>query len=230
MGRSSRPAGTADPGLVGAVPGDPGGDGAARSSTPGRWRSSRTSAGPASRTWASPGPAPPTVGLTRWPTGWSPTHATAPPSRSRSAAFSARIVGGDVAIAVTGADAEPRLDGKPFGLNSIHHAHDGQVISLGLTAHGRPQLPGRPRRHRRRADAGLPQLRRAVGDRSAAAAARRRAAHRRAHRRLPRTRPGARRSRRGRTRRPPGRAGPPRRLGHRSGRPGAHRLGGLGPQ
>ncbi len=51
-------------------------------------------------------------------------------------AFSARIVGGDVAIAVTGADAEPRLDGKPFGLNSIHHVHDGQVVSLGTPRTG----------------------------------------------------------------------------------------------
>ena len=51
-------------------------------------------------------------------------------------AFSARIVGGEVAIAVTGADAEPRLDGKPFGLNSIQHAHDGQVISLGTPRTG----------------------------------------------------------------------------------------------
>jgi biotin-dependent carboxylase-like uncharacterized protein len=45
--------------------------------------------------------------------------------------FSARVRGGDVAIAVTGADADPSVDGVPFGTNSIHYAHDGQVISLG---------------------------------------------------------------------------------------------------
>ena len=45
--------------------------------------------------------------------------------------FSARVRGGDVAIAVTGADADPSIDGVPFGTNSIHYAHDGQVISLG---------------------------------------------------------------------------------------------------
>jgi biotin-dependent carboxylase-like uncharacterized protein len=45
--------------------------------------------------------------------------------------FSARVRGGDVAIAVTGADTDPSVNGKPFGTNSIHYAHDGQVISLG---------------------------------------------------------------------------------------------------
>ncbi|MDT5001289.1 MAG: hypothetical protein QOK12_3394 [Mycobacterium sp.] len=45
--------------------------------------------------------------------------------------FSARVHGDDVAIAVTGADANPSVNGVPFGTNSIHHAHDGQVISLG---------------------------------------------------------------------------------------------------
>ena len=44
--------------------------------------------------------------------------------------FSARVRGGDVTIAVTGADAAPSVDGLRFGTNSIHHAHDGQVISL----------------------------------------------------------------------------------------------------
>jgi biotin-dependent carboxylase-like uncharacterized protein len=44
--------------------------------------------------------------------------------------FSARVRGGDVAIAVTGADANPAANGVPFGANSIHYAHDGQVISL----------------------------------------------------------------------------------------------------
>ncbi|AKS32004.1 5-oxoprolinase/urea amidolyase family protein [Mycolicibacterium goodii] len=45
--------------------------------------------------------------------------------------FSARVRGGDVAIAVTGADTDPAVNGVPFGTNSIHHVHDGQVISLG---------------------------------------------------------------------------------------------------
>ena len=48
--------------------------------------------------------------------------------------FSARVHGGGregVAVAVTGADADPSVDGIPFGTNSIHYAHDGEVISLG---------------------------------------------------------------------------------------------------
>jgi len=32
---------------------------------------------------------------------------------------------------VTGADTDPAVNGIPFGINSIHYAHDGQVISLG---------------------------------------------------------------------------------------------------
>lgn len=47
--------------------------------------------------------------------------------------FTARVHGGNgegVAIAVTGADADPSVDGIPFGTNSIHYAHDGEVISL----------------------------------------------------------------------------------------------------
>ena len=50
--------------------------------------------------------------------------------------FSARVRGGDVAIAVTGADADPAVDGLRFGTNSIHYAHDGQVISLGAPRSG----------------------------------------------------------------------------------------------
>ena len=44
--------------------------------------------------------------------------------------------GGDVAIAVTGADTDPSVNGIPFGTNSIHYAHDGQVISLGAPRSG----------------------------------------------------------------------------------------------
>ncbi|MBJ7339565.1 5-oxoprolinase/urea amidolyase family protein [Mycolicibacterium sp.] len=50
--------------------------------------------------------------------------------------FSARVHGGDVAVAVTGADADPAVDGLRFGTNSIHHVHDGQVISMGTPRTG----------------------------------------------------------------------------------------------
>lgn len=50
--------------------------------------------------------------------------------------FSARVRGGDVAIAVTGADADPSVDGLRFGANSIRHVHDGQVIALGTPRSG----------------------------------------------------------------------------------------------
>lgn len=45
--------------------------------------------------------------------------------------FAARVRGGDVDIAVTGADTDPCVDGIKFGTNSIHRVRDGQVISLG---------------------------------------------------------------------------------------------------
>jgi biotin-dependent carboxylase-like uncharacterized protein len=50
--------------------------------------------------------------------------------------LTARVRGGDLAIAVTGADADPAVNGIPFGTNSIHYAHDGQVISLGAPQSG----------------------------------------------------------------------------------------------
>lgn len=50
--------------------------------------------------------------------------------------LSARVRGGDVAVAVTGADAAPSVDGVPFGTNSIHYVRDGQVISLGMARAG----------------------------------------------------------------------------------------------
>ena len=50
--------------------------------------------------------------------------------------LTARVRGGDVAIAVTGADTDPSVNGKPFGTNSIHYAHDGEVISLGAPHSG----------------------------------------------------------------------------------------------
>lgn len=45
--------------------------------------------------------------------------------------FSVRVHGGDVEIAVTGADTDPAVNGKPFGTNSIQHVKAGDVISLG---------------------------------------------------------------------------------------------------
>jgi biotin-dependent carboxylase-like uncharacterized protein len=50
--------------------------------------------------------------------------------------LTARVHGGDVAIAVTGADTDPAVNGVPFGTNSIHYAHDGDVISLGIPQAG----------------------------------------------------------------------------------------------
>jgi biotin-dependent carboxylase-like uncharacterized protein len=50
--------------------------------------------------------------------------------------FSARVRGGDVDIAVTGADTNPTVNGKLFGTNSIRHIRDGQVISLGAPGAG----------------------------------------------------------------------------------------------
>lgn len=50
--------------------------------------------------------------------------------------FAARVRGGDVDIAVTGADTDPTVNGKLFGTNSIHHVRDGQVISLGTPRAG----------------------------------------------------------------------------------------------
>ena len=50
--------------------------------------------------------------------------------------FSARIIGGGIDITVTGADAQPEIDGIPFGTNSITHIRNGQVISLGTPHSG----------------------------------------------------------------------------------------------
>jgi biotin-dependent carboxylase-like uncharacterized protein len=50
--------------------------------------------------------------------------------------FSARVHGGDVDIAVTGADTDPEVNGVTFGTNSIQRVHDGQVISLGAPHSG----------------------------------------------------------------------------------------------
>ena len=53
--------------------------------------------------------------------------------------FTARVHGAGkegVAIAVTGADTDPAVNGVPFGTNSIHHAQNGEVISLGAPQSG----------------------------------------------------------------------------------------------
>ena len=50
--------------------------------------------------------------------------------------FSARVRGGGVDIAVTGADPAARVGGRPFGANSIQHVQDGEVISLGAPRSG----------------------------------------------------------------------------------------------
>ncbi len=50
--------------------------------------------------------------------------------------FSARVRGGEVDIAVTGADPAPRVAGTPFGANSIQHVRDGEVVSLGVPRSG----------------------------------------------------------------------------------------------
>src|SRR6202167_6475494 len=50
--------------------------------------------------------------------------------------FSARVRGGDVDIAVTGADTNPRVGVATFGANSIQHVRDGEVIALGMPRSG----------------------------------------------------------------------------------------------
>ena len=50
--------------------------------------------------------------------------------------FRARIHGGTVEVAVTGADAVPAVDGIPFGVNSVRRLLPGQVLSLATPATG----------------------------------------------------------------------------------------------
>lgn len=45
--------------------------------------------------------------------------------------FTARVCGGDVIVAVTGANTDPAVNGIPFGTNSVHHVRAGETISLG---------------------------------------------------------------------------------------------------
>jgi biotin-dependent carboxylase-like uncharacterized protein len=50
--------------------------------------------------------------------------------------FAARLGGGDVDIAVTGADTGAAAGSTVFGANSIQHLRDGQVVTLGVPASG----------------------------------------------------------------------------------------------
>lgn len=48
----------------------------------------------------------------------------------------ARVHGGPLHVAVTGADARPAADGMPFGVNSVQRLDDGQVLTLTTPANG----------------------------------------------------------------------------------------------
>ncbi len=50
--------------------------------------------------------------------------------------FSARVRGGDVDIAVTGAETEPTVNGVAVGSNALARVRDGEVISLGAPGAG----------------------------------------------------------------------------------------------
>ena len=50
--------------------------------------------------------------------------------------FTARVHGGSVDVALTGADAHPRADGIPFGTNSVRRLESGQVLTLGAPRTG----------------------------------------------------------------------------------------------
>jgi biotin-dependent carboxylase-like uncharacterized protein len=50
--------------------------------------------------------------------------------------FTARVLGGAIDVAISGADPSPAADGIPFGINSIQHVGDGQVITFGTAATG----------------------------------------------------------------------------------------------
>jgi biotin-dependent carboxylase-like uncharacterized protein len=50
--------------------------------------------------------------------------------------FCARVHGGDVDIAVTGADTDPTINGIKFGTNSIHRVRAGEVICFGTPRAG----------------------------------------------------------------------------------------------
>src|SRR6202000_2559393 len=55
----------------------------------------------------------------------------------------ARVRGGSVDVAVTGADTNPRVDVTMFGANSIQHVRDGEVITLDVPRSGLRSSIGR---------------------------------------------------------------------------------------
>jgi biotin-dependent carboxylase-like uncharacterized protein len=50
--------------------------------------------------------------------------------------LTARVLGGTLEVALTGADARPCVDGIPFGTNSIRRVESGQVLAVGVPATG----------------------------------------------------------------------------------------------
>jgi biotin-dependent carboxylase-like uncharacterized protein len=50
--------------------------------------------------------------------------------------FAVRVRGGDIDIAVTGADARATVGSTAFGANSIQHVCDGELIALGIPQSG----------------------------------------------------------------------------------------------
>ena len=50
--------------------------------------------------------------------------------------FAVRVLEGDAEIAVTGADGAPEVDGIPFGTNSVHRVHAGQMIVVNTPHRG----------------------------------------------------------------------------------------------
>jgi biotin-dependent carboxylase-like uncharacterized protein len=50
--------------------------------------------------------------------------------------FAARVRGGDIDIAVTGADPFATVDSTAFGANSVQHVGDGELIALGVPRSG----------------------------------------------------------------------------------------------
>lgn len=50
--------------------------------------------------------------------------------------FTARVRGGDVDVAVTGAETDPEVNGVAFGTNALQRVHDGETISLGTPTSG----------------------------------------------------------------------------------------------
>src|SRR6201992_1618796 len=58
------------------------------------------------------------------------------PTECTMGGFTARVRGGSVDVAVTGADTNPRVGVTMFGTNSIQHVRDGELIALGTPRSG----------------------------------------------------------------------------------------------